>query len=163
MAKALGYTKETIAQIGASKRNFPAFGIGDTISVSFRIIEEKEKEKGKDKGKEKERLQVFEGAVIAMKNAGASKTFTVRKIGAHGVSVERIVPFNSPLVASIEVVKKGDVRRAKLYYVRRLVGKAARFKEKVLTQEQLQALAAKGHDVEAIAAGVQEVPSDIAE
>ena len=162
MAKALGYTKETIAQIGVSKRGFPAFGIGDTIAVSFRIIE-KEKDKGKEKGKEKERLQVFEGAVIAIKNAGASKTFTVRKMGAHGVSVERIVPFNSPLLASISIVKKGDVRRAKLYYVRRLVGKAARFKEKVLTQEQLSALAAKGHDVEAIAAGVEQAPSDIAE
>lgn len=162
MAKALGYTKETIAQIGATKRNFPAFGVGDTIAVSFRIIE-KEKDKGKEKGKEKERLQVFEGAVIAMRSTGASSTFTVRKMGAHGVSVERIVPINSPLVASIAIVKKGDVRRAKLYYVRRLVGKAARFKEKVLTQEQLKALAAKGLDVEAIVAGVEEIPSDIVE
>lgn len=161
MSKALGYTKETIAQIGAQKRNFPAFNIGDTIAVSFRIIEEKEKEKGKDKGKEKERLQVFEGAVIAMRSTGASRTFTVRKMGAHGVAVERIIPFHSPMVAAIEVVKKGDVRRSKLYYVRRLVGKASRFKEKVLTQEQLQALEAKGHDVEAIVAGAQEVPSDV--
>lgn len=149
MSRAQGYTKETIYSVGATKRNFPAFDVGDTIAVSFRIIEKDTKEKGKET---KERLQLFQGDVIAMHKAGASSTFTVRKMGAHGVSVERIVPFHSPLVATIEIVKKGDVRRAKLYYVRKLVGRAARLKEKVMTQAQLKALAAKGVDVEALIA-----------
>ncbi|MDP3888996.1 MAG: 50S ribosomal protein L19 [bacterium] len=101
-------------------RTFPEFGPGDLVAVSQRI-----KEAGK------ERLQVFEGDVIAIKNNGISSTFTVRKISAHGVSVERIFPLNSPLIKSIEVIKKGDVRRAKLYYVRDRVGKSARIKEKI--------------------------------
>lgn len=147
MSRAQGYTKETIYSVGATKRDFPSFDVGDTIAVSFRIIEKDTKEKGKET---KERLQLFQGDVIAMHKAGASSTFTVRKMGAHGVSVERIVPFHSPLVATIEIVKKGDVRRAKLYYVRKLVGRAARLKEKVMTSAQLKALSAKGVDVEAL-------------
>lgn len=146
MSKALGYTKETILGINAKKRNFPSFDVGDTISVSFRVIEKEIKEKGKEVIKE--RIQLFQGDVIAMHKAGAASTFTVRKMGSHGVSVERIVPFYSPLVASITLVKKGDVRRAKLYYVRKLVGRAARLKEKIMTSAQLKALAAKGADAE---------------
>lgn len=150
MSKALGYTKETIQGIGAPKRNFPSFDVGDTIAVSFRIIEKDTKEKGKEVTKE--RIQLFQGDVIAMHKAGASSTFTVRKMGSHGISVERIVPFHSPLVATIDIVKKGDVRRAKLYYVRKLVGRAARIKEKVMTAAQLKALSAKGVDVEELLA-----------
>lgn len=84
----------------------------------------------KEKEGIKERLQSFEGDVIARHNKGASSTFTVRKIGAQGVAVERILPTYSPLVDSIKVIKKGDVRRAKLFYVRDRVGKAARIKER---------------------------------
>ncbi len=129
--KAQGYTKETIAQMGVSKVDFPSFREGDTIAVHQRIKEG-----------DKERIQVFQGDVIAMRKQGASSTFTVRKIGAHGVAVERKFPFYSPIIKEIKLVKMGDVRRAKLYYVRDRIGKAARLKEKVVTREQKEKLAA---------------------
>lgn len=119
--KAKKLTKETIGDIGVYERSFPLFNVGDGIAVSLRIKEG-----------DKERLQVFEGDVIARHNKGASSTFTVRKISAQGVSVERILPIYSPLIESIKIVKKGDVRRAKLFYVRDRVGKAARLKEKIV-------------------------------
>jgi len=100
------------------KNNFPAFNPGDHIKVQVRVIEG-----------DKERIQTFEGDVISIRGAGASKTFVVRKI-ASGVGVERIFPFSSPKIAGIELVKQGDVRRAKLYYLRNLSGKAARIKSK---------------------------------
>lgn len=117
--KARGYTKETIATVGATNPSFPEFNVGDTIGVHLRVKEGN-----------KERIQVFQGDVIAIKQNGASSSFTVRKIGAHNVSVERIIPFYSPNLKDITVVKRGDVRRAKLYYVRDRVGKAARIQEK---------------------------------
>jgi large subunit ribosomal protein L19 len=123
--KAQKFTKETIRQLGTSERNFPEFTIGDTIAVSQRITEAN-----------KERLQVFEGDVIAIKNNGAASTFTVRKISANAVAVEKIFPYYSPLVASIKFIRKGKVRRAKLYYMRNRVGKAARVSELVQTKEQ---------------------------
>ena len=129
--KAQGYTKETIAQIGVSKVDFPSFREGDTIAVHQRIKEG-----------DKERIQVFQGDVIAMHKQGASSTFTVRKLGAHGVAVERTFPFYSPIIKEIKRIKVGDVRRAKLYYVRDRIGKAARLKEKVMTREQKEKLAA---------------------
>ncbi len=92
----------------------PEFNIGDTISVHVHIIEG-----------EKERTQVFKGIVIQQKNGGIDKTFTVRKI-SHGVGVERIFLLNSPKISKISVEKRGRVRRAKLYYLRELKGKAAR-------------------------------------
>ncbi len=126
--KAKQYTKETISNIGIQDRNFPLFRIGDTIAVSQRIKEGN-----------KERLQVFQGDVIAMHKKGASTTFTVRKIGAHGIAVERIFPYYSPLVDSIKLITRGAVRRAKLYYIRDRVGKAARIKEKkVVTKKKLK-------------------------
>jgi large subunit ribosomal protein L19 len=128
--KAKKYTKETIVNIGVSQREFPEFKVGDTIALYRRIIEAAEGEK------EKERIQLFEGDVIARKNNGASSTFTVRKIGAHGVPVELIMPLYSPKIKDIKVLKVGDVRRAKLYYVRDRVGKAARLDELILTKEQ---------------------------
>ncbi len=118
------YSKETIREIGMYDRTLPVFEIGDAIAISQRIKEGS-----------KERLQVFEGDVLAINKNGASSTFTVRKIAAHGVSVERIFPFYSPLIESIKIVKKGDVRRAKLYYVRDRIGKAARIKEKIVTKK----------------------------
>ena len=100
------------------KTDLPDFGPGDTIKVNVRVREG-----------DKERLQAFEGVCIARKNAGVSETFTVRKVSS-GVGVERIFPVHSPSVESIEVLRRGNVRRAKLYYLRRLRGKAARIKEK---------------------------------
>ncbi len=123
MAKRL--SRETINQLGVQKRDFPEFKVGDTIAVSLRIKEGN-----------KERIQVFEGDVIAAHKKGASSTFMVRKIAANSVSVERIFPYNSPLIESIKFVRHGDVRRAKLYYMRDRIGKAARVKERVITAEQ---------------------------
>lgn len=123
--KARSLTKETIASLGMRELPFPAFNVGDTIAVSLRIIEGN-----------KERTQVFEGDVIAIRKNGASSTFTVRKIGAHGIAVERILPFHSPKIESIKVIKRGVVRRAKLYYIRKRLGNSARIQEKVTSREQ---------------------------
>lgn len=98
--------------------DLPAFAPGDTVRVHVRVIEG-----------DKERIQVFEGVVIALQHGGASRTFTVRKISS-GVGVERIFPHASPRIAKLEVVREGRVRRAKLYYLRGLRGKAARIQEK---------------------------------
>lgn len=125
--KASFYTKETIRTIGAKDRGFPEFGIGDTIIVSQSIKE--------DAGKE--RLQAFQGNVIAIHKKGASSTFTVRKIADNGVAVERIFPFYSPLVKEIKVLGRGDVRRAKLFYLRRKVGKDAHVKQLVETKASI--------------------------
>lgn len=132
--KANKFTRETIRELGVGELSFPQFQIGDAIRVWQRI---KEGEKG-----EKERLQAFEGDVIAMHKNGASTTFTVRRIGANSVPVERIFPLYTPLISSIELVRKGDVRRAKLYYMRKRVGKEARVREKVMTREQKEQKAA---------------------
>lgn len=102
------------------KADIPSFKVGDTVRVHFRIIE------GKN-----ERIQVYEGAVISFKNSGVSKTFTVRK-NSYGVGVERIFPINSPRIAKIEMVRPGKVRRAKLYYLRGKIGKAAKIKELIV-------------------------------
>jgi large subunit ribosomal protein L19 len=123
--KAKKFTKETIRELGLSKLSFPEFKAGDTIAISQRIKEG-----------DKERTQIFQGDVISISTNGASSTFTVRKIGANSVAVERIFPYYSPLIESIKLVRKGKVRRAKLYYVREKVGKAARLKEMVLTKEE---------------------------
>ncbi|PJB38150.1 MAG: 50S ribosomal protein L19 [Deltaproteobacteria bacterium CG_4_9_14_3_um_filter_44_9] len=96
----------------------PDFQPGDTVKVHSKIIEG-----------DKQRIQVFEGVVIGRKGGGSRETFTVRKI-SYGVGVERIFPLHSPRIAKIEVVRKGLVRRAKLYYLRELKGKAARIKER---------------------------------
>lgn len=93
------------------------FQVGDTVKVHFRIIEGTT-----------ERIQVYEGLVISKQNDGVGRTFTVRKI-SYGVGVERVFPLHSPRIANIEVSRRGKVRRAKLYYVRDRVGKAAKVKE----------------------------------
>ncbi|MEX0940034.1 MAG: 50S ribosomal protein L19 [Candidatus Babeliales bacterium] len=123
--KAKKYTKETIHQLGITPRNFPKFAIGDTIAISQLIKEG-----------DKERIQMFEGDIIAMHNKGASSTFTVRRIGANAVAVEKIFPYYSPLIAGVKFIRKGKVRRAKLYYIRERIGKAARVREQVLTKEE---------------------------
>lgn len=126
--QARGYTRETIRNIGVYERNFPAFAPGDAIAVSMRIREG-----------DKERLQVFEGDVIAIRKNGISSSFTVRKIGANAISVERVIPFYSPLIESIKLISKGDVNQAKLFYMRKRIGKAARVEAKVFTKEQKEA------------------------
>ena len=123
--KAKKYTKETILQLGVVNRGFPRFDVGDTVAVVQKIKEG-----------DKERLQTFQGDVIAMRNRGISSTFTVRKIGAGGIAVERIFPYYSPMIESLSVPRRGRVRRAKLYYLRSRKGTAARVQERVLTREE---------------------------
>ena len=110
-----------IAQLDAEqlKTDIPAFSPGDTIIVQVRVKEGT-----------RERLQAFEGVVIAKRNRGINSAFTVRKI-SHGEGVERVFQTHSPLIADIEVKRRGKVRQAKLYYLRGLTGKAARIKEKL--------------------------------
>jgi len=101
------------------KADIPEFSPGDTIVVQVKVREGS-----------RERLQAFEGVVIGKRNRGLNSAFTVRKI-SHGVGVERTFQAHSPLIASVEVKRRGDVRQAKLYYLRELSGRAARIKEKV--------------------------------
>ncbi len=99
------------------KNEIPEVNVGDTVRVQVRIKEG-----------DKERLQAFEGTVIAKKHGGISETFTVRRV-AHGVGVERVFPIHSPNVDSVAIIRSGRVRRSKLYYLRDRVGKAAKVKE----------------------------------
>ncbi len=99
------------------KKNIPDFKSGDEVRVDWKV------------GQDKKRIQSYQGLVIAVKGVGINKTFTVRK-QAFGVGVEKIFPLHSPLINSIEVVRKGKVRRAKLYFMRERYGKAAKLKEK---------------------------------
>ena len=112
---------EIVKEIGAEqmKKEIPEFAIGDTVRVHNRIVE------GKN-----QRIQMFEGTVIRKKNTGISETFTVRRV-AHGCGVEKTFPIHSPNVAAVDVIRRGKVRRARLYYLRDRVGKAAKGKEKL--------------------------------
>ena len=114
-------TNKIISQIEAEQmqKELPEFGPGDTVVVQVKVKEGN-----------RERLQAFEGVVIGKRNRGLNSAFTVRKI-SHGVGVERTFQTYSPLVDSIQVKRRGDVRQAKLYYLRELSGKAARIKEKL--------------------------------
>ena len=111
---------ETISTLDATglKPEVPQFAPGDTVKVHVKVIEG-----------EKERIQVFQGVVISRRSGGIRSTFTVRKISG-GVGVERVFPLHSPVVDRIEVVRRGKVRRAKLYYLRERKGKAARIQER---------------------------------
>ena len=116
------------------KDSITDFRIGDTVKVYVKIVEEMAEKKGKmgqkkGKAEKKERVQVFQGIVIRRKGGGISETFTVRKV-SYGEGVERIFPLHSPNVIKIEVVRRGAVKRAKLYYLRERIGKAAKVKEK---------------------------------
>ena len=102
----------------AVKKDFPKFGAGDTVTVHYKIKEGS-----------KERIQNFRGVVLQRKSSGHNETFTVRKMSG-GIGVERIFPLNSPFIEEIEVTKHGRVRRAKIFYLRKLTGKKARIKEK---------------------------------
>lgn len=100
------------------KTDIPEFQAGDEVAVHFRVIEG-----------DKERIQIFRGLVIQKRGSGTNKTFTVRKISS-GVGVERVFPLHSPRIAKIERTRRGKVRRSKLFYIRKLTGKAARIEEK---------------------------------
>ena len=104
---------------GMMKEDAPVIEIGSTVRVHVKIREG-----------ERERIQVFEGTIIAMKGSGISSTFTVRRV-SYGVGVERVFPVHSPNVAKVELVRSGKVRRSKLYYLRDRVGKSAKVKEKI--------------------------------
>ncbi|MBN2176121.1 MAG: 50S ribosomal protein L19 [Demequinaceae bacterium] len=108
---------DEVAQ-GQLKSDIPAFRAGDTVKVHVKVVEGN-----------RSRIQIFEGLVIARKGAGIAETFTVRKV-SFGIGVERTFPLHSPTIEKIEIERKGDVRRAKLYYLRGLRGKAARIREK---------------------------------
>ena len=105
---------------GSIKAEKPQFNVGDTVRVDVRIKEG-----------ERERIQAFEGTVIAKKHGGVAETFTVRRV-SYGVGIERVFPINSPFVEKVTVVRKGKVRRAKLFYLRGRTGKAAKVKSDVL-------------------------------
>jgi large subunit ribosomal protein L19 len=116
--KAQGLTRETILKHGVEDRQFPAFRVGDTIEVAQKVKEG-----------DKERIQKFEGVVIYFRNNGIASTFTVRRIGANNIGVEKIFPYYSPMIDGIKLIKSGRVRRAQLFYLRDRVGKAAKVKE----------------------------------
>ena len=109
-------------------RKLPAFRPGDTLKVNVKVVDVTYDEKSKQQ-KTRERLQAFEGVCIGRQGAGLNESFTVRKI-SYGVGVERVFPIYSPLVDSVEVIRRGKVRRAKLYYLRGRRGKAARIAER---------------------------------
>ncbi len=108
------------------KENAVNFRIGDTVKVHFKIVEG-----------QTERIQVFQGIVLSSKGAGIRRTFTVRKM-SYGVGVERVFPVHSPRIDRIEVVRRGRVRRAKLYYLRKRVGKAAKVSELIRRRDQIK-------------------------
>jgi large subunit ribosomal protein L19 len=107
-----------LVDMRSQRDDVPDFASGDTVKVHVRVVEGS-----------KERIQVFQGVVIRRQGSGIRETFTVRKV-SYGVGVERTFPLNSPTIGKIEVVTRGDVRRAKLYYLRDRIGKAAKVKEK---------------------------------
>ncbi|MDY0881745.1 50S ribosomal protein L19 [Dongia soli] len=114
------FEKDQVAKLAAASK-LPEFAPGDTVKVNVKVVEG-----------DRERVQAFEGVCIARKNAGVNSSFTVRKI-SYGEGVERVFPLYSPRLVSVELIRRGDVRRAKLYYLRGLRGKAARIAEKTTT------------------------------
>lgn len=113
------------------KKNIPVFKVGDTVKVHVKIVEG-----------DKQRIQAYQGVVISRQNGGINETFTVRKI-SNGIGVERVFPVHSPIIEQLEVVTRGHVRRAKLYYLRERSGKSARIKEKLPQRVNKTAAAAE--------------------
>lgn len=126
------------AQKSQLRTDFPTFRPGDTVRVNVKLREMETGEKGGEK--EKERIQPFEGVVIKRRGHTAGASFTVRRV-SFGIGVERIFPLHSPMIASIEVVQQGKVRRAKLYYLRGLKGKSARIKRAARVEQPVEAKA----------------------
>ncbi len=112
-------------------KNFPTFRAGDTVEVHVKVKEG-----------EKERIQLYRGVVLKLQGAGVSRSFTVRKI-SDGVGVERTFPFTSPIIEKVDLIANGQIRRSKLYYLRRLEGKAAKVKSELAAVEDTGAAAAK--------------------
>ncbi len=140
-------SSESVAALTANTK-VPEFKPGDTLRVNVKVVEG-----------ERERVQMFEGVCIARKNAGINSAFTVRKI-SYGEGVERIFPLYSPRIAGIEVVRRGDVRRAKLYYLRGRTGKSARIKELQAFQSQQEAAVAEAAGGEAAAPKAPKVKAE---
>jgi large subunit ribosomal protein L19 len=136
--------KINLVTAGQIRTDLPEFHVGDTVNISVNVIEG-----------DKERVQIFKGIVMGIKGSGINKTFRVRKI-SNGVGVERIFPINSPRIAKIEIVKHGSVRRAKLYYLRGLTGKAA-----TKIKEKKRVVKATAPVVEEKAAPVKEVAAEV--
>ncbi|NDF12379.1 MAG: 50S ribosomal protein L19 [Proteobacteria bacterium] len=134
---------QQIEKVAANKQ-IPDFAPGDTVRVSIKIVDG-----------DAERLQAYEGIVVARKNRGLNSSFTVRKV-SHGEGVERVFPLYSPRIASIELVRKGEVRRAKLYYIRELEGKAARITEK-RDEDSLAEVKASAENAAAVKAAAAKV------
>ncbi len=128
------FEKEQIAKL-TSKKNIPAFRPGDTLKITVKIVEG-----------ERSRLQAFEGICIARKNNSVNSKFTVRKI-SHGEGVERVFPLFSQIIDKIEVIKKGDVRRAKLYYLRNRTGKRARIADRNRGEEADQYIMTESEEI----------------
>ena len=135
--KAKTINKETVLSMGVTDRGFPKFKPGDAIRVAQMIKEG-----------EKERIQYFEGDVIGIHNNGIASTFTIRRIAANSIAVEKIIPYHSPLLVGIEFLREGDVRRAKLYYMRDRIGKSARVKEKIRAHGSVAAAAPVAEPIE---------------
>jgi len=131
------------------KNEVDSFKVGDTVKVHFKIIEGKT-----------ERIQIYEGLVIAIKNSQVGKTFIVRK-NSYGVGVERVFPLHSPRVTKVEVVRPGKVRRAKLYYIRGKIGKAAKIKELIVSRKA-KAAKAKAQAPQVAAPQVSPQPAESA-
>lgn len=126
--KASNVTRETILDMGVKDRGFPKFDVGDRIEVAQLIVEG-----------DKERIQKFEGDVIAYHHNGIGTTFTVRRIGAGGIGVERIFPYHAPVIQEIKLIRAGKVRRAKLFYIRKRLGKQAQVQARENEQAPAQA------------------------
>jgi large subunit ribosomal protein L19 len=148
------FEKQQIEKLSSIKP-IPNFGVGDTLRIGVKVIDVKV-DSGKDKKKKtdkksenqtKERIQSFEGVLIAKKNSGVNSCITVRKV-SNGEGVERLFKIYSPNVASIEIIKKGSVRRAKLYYLRKLSGKNARIKEKLASTFGVEVVKTKNAEQE---------------
>ena len=143
--------------IGKKKTDVPDIRPGDTVRVHALIVEGN-----------RERVQVFQGTVIRMRKGGMQANFTVRRIASHGVGVERTFPLHSPSIAKLEIVQRGHVRRAKLYYLRDLRGKKARIKERRIDEVKLAAMeaeaaAAEVAEAEAAAEGADAEAADFAD
>jgi large subunit ribosomal protein L19 len=139
---------DSVAEKYLRKSKLPEFRPGDTVQVHVKVKETEKSTKKKEAEKEKERIQVFEGVIIGMRGRGIQSSFVVRKI-SFGVGVERIFPFHSPTVEKIKVLKRGNVRRAKLYYLRERTGKAAKIKEKQTAQATKQTTRAEKETAQA--------------
>lgn len=135
----------SVVEKGQLKKGIPDIKPGDMVRVHNRIVEG-----------DRERIQVFQGVVMRIRKGGARASFTVRRIAAHGIGVERTFPLHSPRIEKIEIMRRAKLRRAQLYYLRGRIGKAARLKEQRFTPEELEAAAESPKAPEEMAEAVTE-------